>query len=141
MIDPVIISAQIVDNIEVTAANTRYRTTINGNTGDWNLVTDPNGPSNNVYEFEIPGFGNLTTVEYYISAQDNNNNVSTSPEGGSGTNPPGSTPPPLVYSYFIRVPGQPVINGTSPVGDTTVTVGSFLTIEVFATDTSEMVHF
>jgi choice-of-anchor B domain-containing protein len=134
--NPVIISAQIVDNIEVTAANTRYRTTINGNTGNWNLVTDQNGPSNNVYDFEIPGFGNQTTVEYYISAQDNNNNVSTSPEGGSGANPPGSTPPPVVYSYFIRVPGQPVINGTSPVGDTTLTVGSFLTIEVFATDTS-----
>ena len=30
--DPVIISAQIVDNIEVTDANTRYRTIINGNT-------------------------------------------------------------------------------------------------------------
>jgi len=134
--DPVMISATIVDNEQVTAANTRYRTTINGNTGDWNLVTDPNGPSNNVYEFEIPGYGNQTTVEYYISAQDNNNNVSTSPEGGSGANPPGSTPPPVVYSYIIRVPGQPVINGTSPVGDTTITVGTFLTIEVYATDTS-----
>ncbi|MCH7516271.1 MAG: T9SS type A sorting domain-containing protein, partial [Bacteroidetes bacterium] len=42
----------------------------------------------------------------------------------------------VVYSYVIRVPGQPVINGTSPVGDTTITVGTFLTIEVYATDTS-----
>jgi choice-of-anchor B domain-containing protein len=134
--DPVMISATIIDDEQVTAANLRYRTVINGNTGDWNLVTDPNGPSNNVYDFEIPGFGNQTTVEYYISAQDNNNNVSTSPDGGSGVNPPGSTPPPVLYAYDIRVPGLPLIYGTSPAGDTTVTVGSFFTIEVFATDTS-----
>ncbi len=134
--DPVMVSATIVDNEQVTAANLRYRTTINGNTGDWNLVTDPNGPSNNVYEFEIPGYGNQTTVEYYISAQDNNNNVSTLPDGGSGTNPPGSTPPSNFFSYTVMIAGAPVLISVSPESDTTVAPNGVVPFHVEAIDTS-----
>ena len=134
--DPVMVSATIVDNEQVTAANLRYRTTINGNTGDWNLVTDPNGPSNNVYEFEIPGNGNQTIVEYYISAQDNNNNVSTLPDGGSGANPPGSTPPPNFISYTVMIAGAPVLISVSPESDTTVAPNGVVPFHVEAIDTS-----
>ncbi len=134
--EPVIISAQIVDNDQVTAANLRYRTTINGNTGNWNLVTDENGPSNNVYEFDIPGYGNQTVVEYYISAQDNNDNVSTLPEGGSGINPPGSTPPSQFIEYTVMVPGMPVINYYYPTADTTIGPTDAFQFVVNAEDTS-----
>jgi choice-of-anchor B domain-containing protein len=134
--NPVTILAQIIDNVQVTSANLRYRISGNRNREDWNLVVDPNGPNQNMYEFEIPGFPNQTEVEYYISAQDNNENVSTLPEGGSGANPPGTTPPTEFFTYTVQIPGQPVLNGVSPTGDTTITVGAVLTIEIFATDTS-----
>ena len=134
--DPVTISATINDDGNITGANTRYRTTINGNISGWTLVTDPNGPSNNVYEFEIPGQIDDTMVEYYISAQDNDNNISTLPDGGSGINPPGSTPPSTFFSYDVMIPGIPVISYYSPAGDTTIAQNGSVAFNVDAEDTS-----
>jgi len=134
--DPVIISATINDDGNITEANTRYRTTVNGNTSGWTLVTDPNGPSNNVYEFEISGQIDDTMVEYYISAQDNDNNVSTLPDGGSGINPPGSTPPSTFFSYIIVIPGIPVISYYTPAGDTTIAPDGHVPFNIDAEDTS-----
>jgi len=134
--NPVIISATINDDGNITGANTRYRTTVNGNTSGWTLVTDPNGPSNNVYEFEIPGQIDDTMVEYYISAQDNDNNVSTLPDGGSGINPPGSTPPSTFFLYTVTVPAEPIIHSFSPLGDTTVAPGVHIVFSIDAEDTS-----
>ncbi len=134
--DPVTLSATISDDGNITAANLRYRTIINGNTGDWNLVTDPNGPSGNVYDFTVPGQPHSTIVEYYFSAQDENNNVSTLPSGGSGINPPGSTPPPVFFNYEVRLPGTPLIISTIPTGDTTSAPNGFIGFTVNAEDTS-----
>ncbi|NNG26415.1 MAG: choice-of-anchor B family protein [Ignavibacteriaceae bacterium] len=134
--DPVTISATINDDGNITSANTRYRTTINGNTSGWTIVTDPNGPSNNVYEFEIPGQSDDTMVEYYISAQDNDDNITTLPEGGSGINPPGSTAPPNFFSYNVMIPGIPVISSFSPAGDTTIAKNGSVAFNVDANDTS-----
>lgn len=134
--DPVTISATINDDGTITQANLRYRTTLHGNTSDWTLVTDPNGPSNNTYEFEIPGQVDDTMVEYYISAQDNDNNATTLPEGGSGINPPGSTPPPTFFNYTIMIPGIPVISYFSPSGDTTIAPDGRVPFNIDASDTS-----
>jgi choice-of-anchor B domain-containing protein len=132
----VTLSASIADDGSITAANLRYRTIYSGNTGSWNLVTDPNGPTGNVYEFMVPGQPDNTFVEYYISAQDNNDNVTTLPEGGLGINPPGSTPPSTFFSYEVKVPGIPVINSFSPAGDTTIAPNGLVGFNVEAEDTS-----
>jgi hypothetical protein len=133
---PVTLSATINDDGTITEANLRYRTTISGNTSGWNLITDPNGPSGNVYEFEIPGQLDDTMVEYYISAQDDDSNVSTLPDGGSGINPPGSTPPSTFFTYTIKIPGIPVIYSFSPTGDTTIAKNGIVAFNVDADDTS-----
>jgi len=134
--NPVTLTAQITDNNSVTDANLRFRTTLNGNTSDWILVNDPNGPTNNIYEFEVPGQVNNTMVEYYISAQDNNNHVSTLPEGGSGINPPGSVPPPTFFSYSVMIPAPPIIVSVTPAGDTTIAPDGMVQFHVNAIDTS-----
>ena len=134
--DPVSTSATIQDDGNITAANLRYRITLNGNTSSWNLVTDINGPSGNVYEFIIPGQSDDSFVEYYISAQDNDDNITTLPEGGSGINPPGSTPPATFFSYTITIPGIPIINSYTPTGDTTIAPNGTVGFVVNATDTS-----
>ncbi len=134
--DPVSVSASINDDGTITDANLRYRTIINGSTSAWNLVTDPNGPSGNIYEFEIPGQQDDAIVEYYLSAQDNDNNTTTLPEGGSGINPPGSTPPSTFFSYNIMIPGIPLISSFSPTGDTTITPTGSVAFNVDAMDTS-----
>ena len=134
--NPVTLSASINDDGTITMANLRYRTTINGSTSGWSLITDPNGPSGNVYEFEIPGQVDDTMVEYYISAQDDDSNVSTLPDGGSGINPPGSTPPSTFFTYTIKIPGIPVIYSFSPTGDTTIAKNGIVAFNVDADDTS-----
>ena len=111
--NPVLISAEILDNSQVTDANIHYRTTINGNTGSWNIVTDNNGPTGNTYEFIIPGQQHRTEVEYYLAAQDDNSNVTTLPEGGGGINPPGSTPP-SNFIYMVTIPAIPLIHLYNP---------------------------
>ena len=133
---PVTLSANISDDGNITAANLRYRTIYNGNTSNWNLVTDPNGPSGDVYEFEVPGQPDDTFVEYYFSAQDDNNNVTTLPEGGSGINPPGSIPPLSFFMYEVKVPGVPVIFSFTPSGDTTIAPNGYAGFSVDASDTS-----
>ena len=133
--DPVTLTATMLDDSQVTQGNIHYRTIYNGNTSIWNMMTDLS-PQNNVYSFEIPGQINQTVVEYYFAAQDDNDNVSTLPEGGSGANPPGSTPPPTFFHYTVMIPGQPVIESTSPKGDTTLSVGEQIVINVTAVDTS-----
>ena len=134
--NPVLISAEILDNSQVTDANIHYRTTINGNTGSWNIVTDNNGPTGNTYEFIIPGQQHRTEVEYYLAAQDDNSNVTTLPEGGGGINPPGSTPPSNFISYMVTIPAIPLIHFYNPTGDTTVERGSTVGFLVDAEDTS-----
>lgn len=55
-----------------------------------------------VYTFRIPGQQSGTKVSYYIAAQDSTGNyILTTPQGGSGANPPGTTPPPMVYTYYV----------------------------------------
>ena len=134
--DPVTITAQIFDNGAVKGANLRYRKLLESPSGDWIMVTDPDGPSGNTFEFEIPGFANQTVIEYYISAQDNNNNVSTSPAGGSGVNPAGNIPPTVYYSYKIMIPGPPIITSVHPLNDTTITLDDRVIFHVDAVDTS-----
>jgi len=134
--DPVTITANINDDGTIAEANLRYRTTINGTTSGWNLVTDQNGPTANLYEFIIPGEPDNTIVEYYISAQDNDDNVSTLPQGGSGTNPPGSIPPPTFLDYEVKIPGTPIILDITPDGDTTIAPNGHVGFLVSAQDTS-----
>jgi choice-of-anchor B domain-containing protein len=134
--DPITITANIVDNDQVLEANLHYRTTFEGNTSNWLLVNDPDGPTNNTYEFEIPGQEHITTVEYYIAAVDNNDNIITLPAGGSGTNPLGAIPPPEFYSFKVVIPGIPIVTSFIPLGDTTVQKNDEIDFEVVAADTS-----
>ena len=134
--DPITIAATITDDDQVVDANLHYRTTFNGNTSGWNLVNDLNGPTNNLYEFEIPGQEHLTTVEYYLAAQDNSDAVTTLPAGGSGINPPGSTPPPDFFSFDVVLAGTPIIESFVPLGDTTIHETEEFDFVVNATDTS-----
>jgi len=120
--DPVTITANIIDDDQVVDANLHYRTTFDGNTSDWFLINDINGPSNNIYEFEIPGQEHLTTIEYYLAAVDNSGEVTTLPAGGSGINPPGSTPPPDFFSFRFVIPGTPILESFFPLGDTTIQI-------------------
>ncbi|MCH7721948.1 MAG: choice-of-anchor B family protein [Bacteroidetes bacterium] len=134
--DPITISAGIVDDGQVVDANIHYRTTFDGSTSDWFLVNDLNGPTNNTYEFEIPGQQHLTTVEYYLAAVDDVNKVSTLPAGGSGINPLGGTPPPELFSFFVVLPGIPGITSFFPSGDTTIQKNDEIDFLVEAVDTS-----
>ncbi len=134
--DEVTLTAIIADDGNIAEANLRYRTIINGNTGIWNIVTDQNGPTGNTYEFIVPGQPDDTFVEYYFSAQDNDDNVTTLPEGGSGINPPGSNPPPVFFSYEVKVPGTPVIVSFTPSGDTTIAPNGLVGFNVESEDTS-----
>ncbi|MCH7964455.1 MAG: choice-of-anchor B family protein [Bacteroidetes bacterium] len=134
--DPIPITANITDNEQVIDANLHYRTTFDGNTSDWFLINDLNGPTNNLYEFEIPGQEHLTTIEYYLAAVDNNDNVSTLPAGGSGINPPGSTPPPDFFSFKVVIPGTLIIQSFFPLGDTTIQKNGEIDFMVNAIDTS-----
>ena len=139
--DPVVVNAQIVDNGEIVEANLFYRTTFNGTTGDWNLVTGLH--QNNNYEFTIPGFEHLTHIEYYIAALDDFGSVSTLPEGGSGTGPAGNIPPSQFFYYSVVITGPPVLHSFSPLGDTTVVVNSEFDIIVNAEDTTglELIYY
>ena len=134
--DPITISAGIVDNGQIVDANIHYRTTFDGSTSDWFLINDLNGPTNNSYEFEIPGQQHLTTVEYYLAAVDDVNKVSTLPAGGSGINPLGGTPPPELFSFFVVLPGIPGITSFFPSGDTTIQKNDEIDFLVEAVDTS-----
>jgi subtilisin-like proprotein convertase family protein len=56
----------------------------------------------NIYTFTIPGQPPGTCISYYYAAQDSTGAyLVTSPAGGSGVNPPGTTPPPVVYTYYV----------------------------------------
>jgi len=134
--DPITITANIVDDEQVVDANLHYRTTFDGSTSNWILVNDLNGPTNNTYEFEIPGQEHITTVEYYLAAVDNSNEVTTLPAGGSGINPPGSTPPPDFFSFRVVIPGTPVIEYFFPLGDTTIQKNGEIDFLVVCIDTS-----
>ncbi|UCH65363.1 MAG: choice-of-anchor B family protein [Ignavibacterium sp.] len=134
--DPITISANIVDNDQIVDPNMHYRTTFEGSTSEWFLVNDPDGPTNNIYEFEIPGQDFVKTVEYYLAAVDNNNNVTTLPSGGSGINPPGAIPPPELFSFKVINPGIPIITSFFPLGDTTINKNDEIDFEVVAIDTS-----
>ena len=134
--DPITISANIIDDDQVVDANLHYRTTFDGNTSDWFLINDLNGPTNNLYEFVIPGQEHLTTIEYYLAAVDNNDNVSTLPAGGSGINPPGNIPPPNFFSFKVVIPGTPIIQSFFPLGDTTIQKNGEIDFLVNAIDTS-----
>ncbi|BDQ01479.1 choice-of-anchor B family protein [Ignavibacterium sp.] len=132
----VIISANISDDGQITGANLHYRTVRDELTSDWFTITDNNGPSGSLYEFIIPGQPNRTEVQYYIAAVDNDNNVSTLPEGGSGINPLGENPPPSFFNYFVKIPGQLVVNGFSPSSDTTILNNGEVPFLVNVADTS-----
>jgi choice-of-anchor B domain-containing protein len=134
--DPITISATIIDDNQVVDANLHYRTTFNGSTSNWFLVNDLNGPTNDQYEFEIPGQEHLTTIEYYLAALDNSDAVTTLPEGGSGINPPGSTPPPDFFSFSVVLAGTPIIESFFPLGDTTIQENGEIEFNVNAIDTS-----
>ncbi len=133
--DPVNVNAQIVDNGSIAEANLFYRTSFNGTTSGWNLVTGT-AQSNNQYEFTIPGFQHLTEIEYYLAAQDDSNSIATLPAGGSGTNPAGNIPPAQLFSYSVVITGPPVILSFSPQGDTTVVVNSEFDFSISAEDTT-----
>ena len=134
--DPITVTATIIDDDQVVEAILYYRTTFDGSTSNWFLVNDLDGPSNNLYGFEIPGQEHLTTIEYYLAAVDNSDEVSTLPVGGSGINPPGSTPPPDFFSFRFVIPGTPIIESFFPLGDTTIQKNGEIEFMVNATDTS-----
>jgi choice-of-anchor B domain-containing protein len=134
--DPITVTATIIDDNQVVDANLHYRTTFNGSTSNWFLVNDLNGPTNNLYGFEIPGQEYLTTIEYYLAAVDNNDEVATLPAGGSGISPPGSTPPPDFFSFRFVIPGIPIIQSFFPLGDTTIQKNGEIDFLVNAVDTS-----
>ena len=138
--DPITFSAEIIDSGQVVDANIHYRTTFDGSTSDWFLVNDLNGPTNNIYEFEIPGQQHLTTVEYYIAAVDDSNDVSTLPMGGSGINPLGGTPPPEFLSFEVFLAGIPEITFFFPSGVTTIQKNDEIDFIVEAIDTTSGVE-
>lgn len=130
------IMADIFDNNNVVAANLHYRTTFSGNTSNWNVVTDINGPTNDTFEFIVPGQPFQTLVEYYLAAVDDSDRVTTLPAGGDGIDPLGETPPPTFFSYLVLNPGLPVIDSFTPAGDTTIEKGETIHFEVTSHDTS-----
>jgi hypothetical protein len=136
--EPTVLTAQIVDDGTITEANLFYRTTFNGTTSNWNLVTGTTS-GNNLYEFSIPGFQHLTEVEYYIAAQDDSDSISTLPAGGSGINPGGNIPPSEFFSYSVVITGPPIFHSFLPLGDTTVVVNSEFDFLVNVEDTTGLI--
>ncbi|HSL90769.1 MAG TPA: choice-of-anchor B family protein [Ignavibacteriaceae bacterium] len=134
--DPVALSATIIDNNLVADVKLYFRTVIDSQVGEWNMISHSNS-INNVYDFEVPSYPNRTKVEYYLAAVDNNDLVSTLPEGGSGINPPGNIPPSEFFNYIIKVPGYPILVSFNPLADTSVAPSDFFTFTVEAVDTSD----
>ncbi len=99
------VSAEITDDAGVGSGSGQplvyYRTDAGSGFGDWNSLTDSDGPSGNTYDFSIPGQSWGTQVEYYIAAQDasSQDNSGSFPFGATGSDPPGSsaTADPLTY--------------------------------------------
>ena len=69
--DTVVISGNFFDDNNLSDAKLYYRSNTESVVGDWQMVSDINGPTENIYEFEIPGQSHLTEVEYYFAAIDN----------------------------------------------------------------------
>jgi len=133
--DPVNITAQIIDDGSIAEANLFYRTTFNGTTSSWSLLTGTTS-GNNQYEFTIPGFQHLTEVEYYLAALDDSDSITTLPAGGSGINPVGNIPPTQFFSYSVVITGPPVLHSFLPLGDTTVVVNSEFDFLINVEDTT-----
>jgi len=101
------LTAVISDNSGIAAGSNQprlyYRRIFQGDTSDWQSVTDADGAVGNTFNFIIPATSWGTQVQYYLAAQDNstNSNMTTFPFGGSGTNPPGEIPPSEFLTYFI----------------------------------------
>jgi choice-of-anchor B domain-containing protein len=135
-IGDVTIRAIIVDNNSVDEALLYYRTIINNEINNWNLISPSGEPINGIYEFVIPGQEHLTKVEYYFGAVDDSGNAATSPAGGSGVSPPGNIPPASFYSYQVIIAGSPILYSFSPQNDTTINKNGQITFNISAGDTS-----
>ncbi len=134
---PVIISGNIFDDNNLTDAKLYYRTVIESSTSEWQMVSDDNGPDENIFEFEIPGQQHLTKVEYYFAAIDNLDQVTTLPEGGSGISPVGSVPPDNYFTYQVIISGPPLSIFYLPAAnDTTVVKGETVTFFADIVDTT-----
>ncbi len=137
--DPVTLKFQVVDDSNIEEAILYYRTVIDSSVSPWYTLNDTDGPTDNIYEFIVPGQQIGTEVEYYLAARDDFNHVSTAPEGGSGLNPTGKNPPPEFYHYQILIPGEPVLTSYSPASnDTTISPGTLLKFSLNVTDTSSL---
>lgn len=134
--EPVLLIANVTDNVQVNEVTLYYRVVTDSQVGDWNVLSSIS-ILNSTYQFEIPAYPNRTKIEYYFGASDNNNLVSTLPVGGSGINPPGNVPPDNYFSYQVKIPGDPVIISFNPLEDTTVVPSEFFTFTIDAEDTSD----
>jgi choice-of-anchor B domain-containing protein len=133
--EPVLLTAQVVDNNQVTDVKLYYRTIFNNEISSWNILSF-NDSTNNNYQFEIPAYPNNTIIEYYLAAADNNNLITTLPAGGSGTNPPGNIPPEVFFDYNTTIPAHPIIVSFNPLDDTTTVPSTSIVFSIEAVDTS-----
>ena len=137
-IDPVTITATIVDNSSIKDAALYYRATVDSVTGNWLTVTDSDGPVNGVYEFQIPGFKHLSTVEYFLAAIDDSSNLSTLPKGGQGSSILNITPPNNTFAYQVIIAGTPILHAFYPASDTTIARNGSVLFSVQVEDTSKL---
>jgi len=72
--DPVTISANVFDDVEVDNVRLFYRF----NLGSWASIQMTEGENNN-YSFTLPAMPTGTRTDYYIEAEDNEGNISTNP--------------------------------------------------------------
>ncbi|MAT59282.1 MAG: hypothetical protein CMF23_15020 [Ignavibacteriae bacterium] len=137
--NPVNISAKFIDDSEITESNLFYRTLIDDEIGNWQIIEGITQGKFGVYNFQIPGQEHLTKIEFYFAAKDNMNQVTTLPSGGEGLNPAGSVPPSEFFSYRVVIAGTPVINQLSHnFTDTTIVKGEKINFSVSAEDTTSL---
>ena len=116
-----------------------YRTLIDDEIGNWQIIEGITQGKFGVYNFQIPGQEHLTKIEFYFAAKDNMNQVTTLPSGGEGLNPAGSVPPSEFFSYRVVIAGTPVINQLSHnFTDTTIVKGEKINFSVSAEDTTSL---
>lgn len=129
----VTLTANIIDDSNLSDIKMRYRTIINGTASDWSLLS-PSGNTGNNYNFNVPGQQHLTKVEYYFFAQDDSSAFTTSPTGGTLSNPPAT-----LHSYTVIIAGTPQLLTYIPVeNEITIAKNGRVNFSASAQDTSQL---
>ncbi len=114
---PFLIEASIVDDSGVDAGGGSPRLHYRISGGAWITITDPDGPEEDSFVFEIPFIPYGSTVDYYLAAGDASaqGNTSTLPIGGGGASPPGASPPAKFFSFLVNpTVGVVTVNNDGP---------------------------